>query len=109
MKKVLVTLFFFIAYASLQAQAPVTAEQKADEAVAKLKNEIALTDEQIPKVKAITLDRINKVTAATKQCGKDKQKLSFANSKINSEWETQLKAIVTPEQFNKYLANKGMK
>jgi len=87
--------------------APQTADQKADEVVAKLKNDIQLTDEQVPKVKTITLDRINKITDATKKYGKDKNRLNAAKTKIFNEWETQLKSTVTEDQFKKYLGTKG--
>jgi hypothetical protein len=86
---------------------PQTADQKADEVVTKLKNDIQLTEEQVPKVKTITLDRITKVTDATKKYGKDKNRLNAAKTKIFDEWEAQLKTIVTEDQFKKYLASKG--
>jgi hypothetical protein len=86
---------------------PVTPDQKADEIVAKLKTDVALTDDQIPKVKAISLERINKNTAAFKKIGpNDKARLLAANKSVLAEWETQLKGILNEDQYNKYLLTK---
>ena len=90
-----------------QTKSMMTAEQKADETVTKLKTELSLTDDQVAKVKNITVDKINKVTAAHKKNGADKSRLQAANKLIQDEYETQLKGIVTEEQFNKYLTSKG--
>ena len=92
-----------------QPKSQLTPEEKADETVAKLKTDIALTDEQTPKVKAITVDRINKVTAAHKKYGADKQRLQAALKLIFDDWEAQLKIIVNEEQYKKYLATKSQK
>jgi ABC-type transporter MlaC component len=105
----LLLIGFTFSYAqSNQTKAPMTADQKADEVVAKLKNEIGLTNEQLPKVKAITVEKINKVTAAHKKNGADKTRLQSANKLILEEWESQLKGIITEEQYKKYLTNKGL-
>lgn len=112
MKKLFFLFILFISFQAAQAQTNqpkqmMTAEQKADENVAKLKTELAMTDEQVPKVKAITVDKINKVTAAHKKNGADKNRLQAANKLIQDEYETSLKGILTEEQFNKYLTSKG--
>jgi protein CpxP len=112
MKNLILILFLFIAsntYLHAQQGQPKnqqTPDEKADEVVAKLKTDIALTDEQAPKVKTITLDRINKVTEARKKHGADKPRLQAAQKLIFEEWETQLKSIVSEDQYNKYLATK---
>jgi hypothetical protein len=82
-------------------------EQKADEIVQKLNSSVSLTDEQIPKIRTISIDRVNKNTAAFKKIGpNDKARLQAAN-KINlEEWETQLKGILTEDQYNKYLQSR---
>ncbi|MDB5272512.1 MAG: hypothetical protein JWO58_879 [Chitinophagaceae bacterium] len=112
MKKLFFLLLLCIgmtnAYAQTnQSKSPMTAEQKADEAVTKLKTELALTDDQVTKVKAITVEKINKVTAAHKKNGADKSRLNSANKQIYDEWEAKLKGILTEEQYSKYLASKG--
>jgi protein CpxP len=112
MRKIFFLFVFLLGFTAIQAQtnqtkSMMTAEQKADETVTKLKTELSLTDDQVTKVKAITVDKINKVTAAHKKNGADKSRLQAANKLIQDEYETQLKGIVTEEQFNKYLASKG--
>lgn len=112
MKKLFFLALLFVGLQAAHAQtnqtkSMMTAEQKADESVNKLKTELSLSDEQVTKVKAITVDKINKVTAAHKKNGADKSRLQAANKLIQDEYETSLKGIVTEEQFNKYLASKG--
>ncbi len=112
MKNLFFLILLFVGIQAAQAQtnqpkAMMTAEQKADESVNKLKTELSLNNEQVTKVKVITVDKINKVTAAHKKNGADKSRLQAANKLIQDEYETQLKGIVTEDQFNKYLAMKG--
>lgn len=108
MKNLIFLLALLLGFTFAHSQgAPQTADQKADEVVAKLKNDIQLTEEQVPKVKTITLDRINKVTDATKKYGKDKNRLNAAKTKIFDEWEAQLKTIVSEDQYKKYMTGKG--
>jgi len=112
MKKIFLLLILCVGFTVAQAQTTqqksmMTAEQKADESVARLKTDLSLTDDQVAKVKVITVDKINKVTAAHKKNGADKNRLQAANKLIQDEYETQLKGIVTEDQFNKYLSSKG--
>jgi len=109
MKKIILALFLLISGYSYGQQAKsqmLTPEQKADETVTKLKSEITLTDEQATKVKTITVDRVNKITANHKKYGSDRVRIQAANKMVMDEWEGQLKTIVTPEQFEKYLSTK---
>lgn len=111
MKK-LIFLFAILLGISLNSigqtsQAPVTAEQKADEVVGKMKSSLSLTDDQVPKVKEITVDRIEKVTEARKKYGADRTRIQSANKLIFDEWETKLKGILTLEQYNKYVESKS--
>lgn len=100
-------LLIGVGFSSFAQTAPVTAEQKADEVVAKMKNDLSLTEDQVPKVKGITLQRITKVTEAVKKYGGDKNRIQAANKLTFSEWENQLKGILTVEQFNKYVESKS--
>ncbi len=107
MKTLLLIISFSICTTLAIAQAPKTADQKADETVNKLKTELYLTDEQTPKVKDITVDRINKITAAVKKNGPDKQRLQYDTKKIFEAWETNLKGILSETQNTKYLQSKN--
>ena len=88
-------------------QAPVTSDQKAYEVVTKMKSALSLTDDQAPKVKEITVDRIQKVTEARKKYGADKTRIQSANKLIFDEWETKLNGILTLEQYSKYVESKS--
>src|SRR6478735_3588935 len=112
MKKLFFLAILFIGFSSAQAQnnetkSMMTAEQKADEAVKRLTTQLSLTDDQVAKVKVITVDKINKVTAAHKKNGADKSRLAAANDLIQKEYETQLAGIVTKEQYQKYIDGKS--
>ncbi len=109
MKKIVLSLTLFLVTTLAIAQSPVTPDQKADETVNKLKTEVALTEEQVPKVKEITVERITKVTAANKKNGADKQRLQFDNKRIFEEWEAKLKAMLTEDQYAKYVQSKSKK
>ncbi len=99
----------FNAFSQNQGKLPMTAEEKADETVSKMKPELQLTDDQVAKVKTATVEKINKVTAAHKKAGADKNKLQASNKLIMEEYEKQLQTILTEEQYKKYLASKGQK
>jgi hypothetical protein len=111
MKKLTILLVFLLSTIVLSKaqtlQAPVTADQKADEVVNKMKSALSLTDDQTPKVKEITVDRIQKVTEARKKYGADKTRIASANKLIFDEWETKLKGILTLEQYNQYVESKS--
>ncbi len=112
MKTILLSLFLTFCLATVFAQqkptmSSMTAEQKADEIVAKLNTNVNLTQDQLPKVKAISLERVNKNTAAFKKIGpNDKARLLATNKSILAEWEVQLKGILSEDQYNKYLQTK---
>ncbi len=110
MKKLFIIFAFLFGLSltsfSQTVQAPVTAEQKADEVVNKMKDNLSLTDEQIPAIKGITIERIKKVTEARKKYGADKQRIQASNKLILEEWESQLKEILTTDQYNKYTESK---
>ena len=106
MKNIILSITLLLFSTLVFAQAPVTAEQKAEETVTKLKTDLALTDEQVPKVKTITVDRINKITAAKKKNGADKPRMQADSKRIFEEWQTQLKGILTEAQFSNYSSKK---
>lgn len=111
MKKLFFLFVFLISSVATSygqtVQAPVTADQKAEEVVSKMKSTLSLTDDQAPKVKEITVDRVQKVTEARKKYGADKTRIQSANKLIFDEWETKLKGILTLEQYNKYVESKS--
>ncbi|HVD96585.1 MAG TPA: hypothetical protein VNB90_00180 [Cytophagaceae bacterium] len=102
-----ILLGFTVAAYSQTVQAPVTADQKADQVVSKLKDNLSLSDEQVTNIKGITLNRIAKVTDARKKYGADKQRVQSASKLAYDEWENQLKGILTTEQYNKFIETKN--
>lgn len=109
MKKLIFVFAVLLGFglSSFAQTAPVTADQKAETVVTKMSNDLTLTEDQIPKVKGITLERINKVTDAVKKYGGDKNRVQAASKLAFGEWENQLKGILTIEQFNKYVETKS--
>lgn len=109
MKKILLAFFLMLGSLSLSAQekpklTATSSEQKADEIVQKLNASVSLTEEQLPKVQSISVDRINNNTAAYKKIGpNDRARLSAATKMNLTEWETKLKEILTAEQYAQYL------
>jgi len=87
----------------------LTPDQKADKITARLKTELSLTDAQVPQVKQATLTRINQAADAKTKAGADKQALGQQRKQIFQSWETQMKGILTPDQYNTYLAKKEEK
>jgi periplasmic protein CpxP/Spy len=82
-----------------------TPEQKADAHLKKMTQDLSLTSEQVPKVKAIVLDKIQKMDALkTKYANTtDKKAMHQEMKKIRDQKDTELKAVLTPEQYTKHV------
>lgn len=87
----------------------LTPEEKADKIINRLKAELTLTENQLDPVKKATLTRLNQVEAAKAKAGEDKKAFGQERKKIFQSWETELKGILTPDQYNAYLAKKEEK
>jgi periplasmic protein CpxP/Spy len=87
----------------------LTPEEKATKITNRLKTELALTDEQTPKVNQATLSRINQVAAAKTKAGDDKKIFGQERKKIFQSWETEMKGILTADQYKTYLVKKEEK
>lgn len=124
MKKVIFMIALVLFSVSLQAQnnaekgktkdktqkaKNLTPEEKADKITNRLKTELTLTEEQTPKVKQATLNRINQVTAAKTKAGEDKKVFGQERKKIFQSWETEMKGILTEDQYKTYLVKKEEK
>lgn len=81
-------------------------EERADKITLRLKEKLSLTEEQTPKVKQITLTRVNAIKAAKDASKDDKKAFGQERKKLVQAWEVDLKGILTPEQFTKYTAYK---
>jgi protein CpxP len=89
----------------------LTPEERAAKHTEKMKTELTLTDDQISKVKAITLTRAQKIdeVRAKYAAAKDKANFKTERKAAFQAWETDLKGILTPEQLSKYEAKKAEK
>jgi len=87
----------------------VTSAERADKITARLKTELTLTDEQVPKVKRITEDRITQAEAAKSKAGEDKKQFGQERKKIFQAWEQEFKGILTESQYSTYLVKKEEK
>ncbi len=84
----------------------LTPEEKATKITNRLKTELSLTDEQVPKVNAVTLTRVKQATEAKTKTAEDKKAFGQQRKTIFQSWETEMKTILTPEQFATYQTKK---
>lgn len=100
----LLTSAYFVHAQQKPALSSMSAEQKADELVQTLSAKVSLTEQQLPQVKAVSLERVVKNTEAFKKIGpNDKARLSAASKMNLNEWEEKLKTILTAEQLATYM------
>lgn len=85
-----------------------TPQEKADARVKRMTQDLSLTADQVPKVKAIILDRIQKMDALkTKYASSaDKKEMHQKMKTIRDQKESELKAVLTPEQYAKHVQMK---
>jgi Spy/CpxP family protein refolding chaperone len=82
-----------------------TPEQRADMHVKKMTQDLNLTSDQAPKVKSIMLDKIQKRDALKAKYANstDKKAMHQEMKTLRDQKESELKAVLTPEQYNKHL------
>jgi Spy/CpxP family protein refolding chaperone len=82
-----------------------TPEQKADMHVKKMTQDLNLTSDQVPKVKSIMVDKIQKMDALrTKYANStDKKAMHQEMKTIRDQKEAELKAVLTPDQYAKHV------
>src|SRR5262245_38606115 len=107
-------LFAFASYAFAQSDATSspeksastkpakTPEEKAQEALAKWKTTLKLTDEQVPQFESIMTDSYKKMADAKTEAAGDKAKLKASMSTIMKDREEALSKVLTPEQMKTY-------
>jgi len=87
------------------ALAKSTPEERAAFQTEYMKTKLALADEQAPKVQSINLDAAQKMEPVIKGTDGPLVKLRRARA-IEAEKETALQGVLTPDQFQKFLAMK---
>jgi periplasmic protein CpxP/Spy len=88
--------------ATNQTAEQATPEQRAHTQALKMQKNLGLTAEQTTKVEAVLVSRIKEVQAVKTDATKSKEQKEAAIAKINEAKETELKGILTAEQFAKY-------
>jgi len=87
------------------ALAKSTPEERAAFQTEYMKTKLALADEQAPKVQSINLDAAQKMEPVIKGTDGPLVKLRQARA-IEAEKEAALQGVLTPDQFQKFLAMK---
>ncbi|OON68902.1 hypothetical protein [Hymenobacter sp. CRA2] len=86
-----------------------TPEQRADMQTQRLTNQLALSADQQTKVRAIYLAQANEFDAARAQMtpgSMDRDAMRQKMQEGRTRYDEQLKAVLTPEQFTKYTAQR---
>jgi periplasmic protein CpxP/Spy len=84
-------------------------EERAERQTKMMTEQLSLTADQTAKVKPIILARINEQSTLREkmQGGGDREAMMGEFRKLNEKYNTQLKAVLTAEQYTKYEANQG--
>lgn len=113
MKKLLLYLsvaFFGLAIATASAQPRPdegrTPEERADNQTKRLTKHLALSADQTEKVHAIVLERTTKMEALRNEAKAEKGKKKSELQAIEAAEEAQMKQVLTPEQFDKYIKHR---
>jgi len=94
------------ASAQLDALKNTTPEERAKALTALMKTKLSLTADQLPKVADLNLSYAQKMEPVIKGAAGPFRKMREAE-RINRQKEAELKQLLSPEQFNKYLAAKA--
>lgn len=122
MKKVIFLLALIVSVGTLHAQQTksktkekdnkgqtkkyASQDERVNKVTDDLKTNLKLTDDQTSKVRTITLNRVKQVSDAKKSFGADKAGFNKERKTIFQGWETELKGIVTADQYAAYLVKK---
>jgi len=108
MKKItfiVVLLFFTVELVSAQRgngnHHRISPEQMAQKQTQKMKESLSLTDEQVPKVKALNFKYINLMMDARK-LGLERQDMMFKMKELSDDKKREMKKVLNKEQFKKY-------
>lgn len=108
MKSIKILLASFLISASAFGQVDKTPEERATAQTEKMKTELALTPEQVEKVKIINLGIIQKNEGVRNSTMSSEEKKN-AHKNIEDARDTMMKEALTAEQFQKYQTLKAEK
>lgn len=103
---ILGVLFTFVA-ANAQQAATRPAQERAHAQALRLKKLVSLSDEQMVKVEAIFLARAEAVDAINADAAKSPEQKKADIQKVREEKETELKAVLTADQYTQYQQQKA--
>ncbi len=111
-KTFFITLSILLFFCTLNAQTVRTPEDRAKEETDRLTTQLSLTSDQGVKVYNIVLERIKQIDVVLKKyMGNLTQEQSKARGKelqtIRNTFETKLKTILTPQQYDKWVKEKN--
>lgn len=99
--RVLIACAFFVAVSNLSV-AQKHDRGNGEKQVQKLKTELQLSDEQVAKVQAATEKRVAQIGSVREEVKKDrKEKMGKAKTAMD-EFDAEMKAILTAEQYAKF-------
>jgi protein CpxP len=73
-----------------------------DQVMERYTEQLSLTDEQKPKVKAVLEDTMKKRREIMKESGQDRQQMREKMQPVTEAQKKKMKEILTPDQFKKY-------
>lgn len=77
-------------------------EERAKRQTEKLKSQLSLNDEQASAIEQINLERSNKINALRAEKSEGRQKSADQMREIHQAWDTQVMAVLNPDQKVKY-------
>ena len=85
---------------------PKSAQERTEKATEKWTKELGLSAEQVEKVKVILMEKNETVDAVKtkKASGVDKKEYKGDRKEAMDKRDEQMKAVLTPEQYTKYLS-----
>lgn len=103
---VVICLMMFSANLMMAQEAKVkkvlTPEEQSQKHVERLKMQLSLSDDQVTAVKALMLERNNKMVELRKNTPSDKVAMRSAGKEVRENYENGLLKILSPEQKEKY-------
>lgn len=113
MKRILFILLLLTGAVAVNAQnqeAPkATAEERAHSQAMHWQKILTLSGEQLPKVEQVILTRMKTIDALKADATKSKEVKKAEAAAANAKQDADLKTILTPEQYTKYIEQKKAK
>ena len=79
-------------------------ELAADKLTAEMLDKLQLSDAQLPKVKAINLNHLEKVQELRQQASGDRSAMQSLKTNLQKDTNAEMKLVLTDSQYQKYLS-----